>query len=77
VVHGDWSEWTLWSECPASCGGSVRSRTRACDSPSPENGGLDCVGEDLITEFCGKYKGLLQWPFILWTTKDAAAYGFH
>ena len=43
LVHGGWGDWTVWEECPVSCGGADQGRTRACDSPAPEFGGDDCT----------------------------------
>ena len=52
----------MYSSCSASCGVSLKTRNRACDSPPPQFGGLSCVGlsnETLqcATQLCpfGKY----------------------
>ena len=42
LVHGSWSEWEEWSECPATCGQGTQTRIRHCNSPAPEYGGDDC-----------------------------------
>ncbi|XP_027005082.2 SCO-spondin isoform X2 [Tachysurus fulvidraco] len=42
--NGGWSEWTSWTECTKSCGGGVRSRRRACNSPATEGDGDFCEG---------------------------------
>ncbi|XP_059158286.1 sushi, von Willebrand factor type A, EGF and pentraxin domain-containing protein 1-like, partial [Physella acuta] len=42
-VNGQFGHWSPWSECSASCGGGVSSRSRACDNPPPKNGGLPCT----------------------------------
>ena len=36
-INGGWSEW---SDCSASCGGGIQTRT--CTNPEPKNGGSDC-----------------------------------
>ncbi|KAK7448538.1 hypothetical protein BaRGS_00040086 [Batillaria attramentaria] len=51
-VSGGWGEWAEWSVCSKSCRGGGRTRQRACDSPSPMHGGLECLGEQNQTEFC-------------------------
>ena len=44
-VDGNWGHWEHWSTCSVTCGGGNRQRFRACDSPSPANGGEPCSGE--------------------------------
>ncbi|KAL3870903.1 hypothetical protein ACJMK2_038934 [Sinanodonta woodiana] len=51
-VNGNWSEWTVWTVCSASCGGGSMSRSRSCDSPSPGPYGLSCTGQAQETEIC-------------------------
>ena len=43
-VNGNWSPWSTWSSCSATCGGGKRTRTRTCTNPAPANGGKDCEG---------------------------------
>ncbi|XP_071100623.1 properdin-like [Haliotis cracherodii] len=47
-MDGAFGEWSSWSgECSTTCGLNVRyvrRRNRTCDSPKPQNGGLDCQG---------------------------------
>ncbi|XP_048245093.1 uncharacterized protein LOC124148984 [Haliotis rufescens] len=55
IVNGGWSGWSLWSDCSATCGQTgLRSRSRHCDSPAPQHGGLDCKGETTQAEPCNR-----------------------
>jgi len=64
VVAGGWGSWNSWTSCSVTCGGGgQRTRQRACDNPSPSNGGADCSGSSSEQESCnsstacpGKYK---------------------
>ncbi|KAL4223846.1 hypothetical protein ACF0H5_017311 [Mactra antiquata] len=51
-VNGQWSDWQEWAQCVTSCGPGTRSRTRACDSPAPSNGGQTCTGDSTDTIQC-------------------------
>uniref|UniRef100_A0A8D2L3M7 SCO-spondin n=1 Tax=Varanus komodoensis TaxID=61221 RepID=A0A8D2L3M7_VARKO len=50
---GGWGAWSPWTGCTVSCGGGMRSRTRACDSPAPQGGGDYCEGPPTQVEACG------------------------
>uniref|UniRef100_H9GNM8 SCO-spondin n=1 Tax=Anolis carolinensis TaxID=28377 RepID=H9GNM8_ANOCA len=50
---GGWGSWGQWTPCTVSCGGGMRSRTRACDSPAPQGGGDYCEGPPTQLEACG------------------------
>ena len=41
---GGWGPWGPWSSCSRSCGGGLRSRSRACDQPPPQGLGDYCEG---------------------------------
>ena len=49
-----------------TCGGGLRSRTRLCDNPPPQNNGKQCLGEDEELQACnseacsGKNKSLIS-----------------
>jgi hypothetical protein len=43
-VDGAWSDWSVWGDCSAECGGGTSTSVRECNSPAPENGGTDCEG---------------------------------
>uniref|UniRef100_UPI0035900F1F hemicentin-1 n=1 Tax=Myxine glutinosa TaxID=7769 RepID=UPI0035900F1F len=51
-VDGAWSAWGAWRACSASCGGGVRNRIRACNSPAPGHGGRPCEGSGSQIEAC-------------------------
>lgn len=44
-INGGWSDWTK-SECDAECGPGKVTLSRTCTNPIPQNGGLECVGND-------------------------------
>ncbi|XP_052231834.1 SCO-spondin-like [Dreissena polymorpha] len=48
-VDGQWGSWTAWSSCSSQCN---QTRSRACDTPAPINGGIDCPGTTLQTKSC-------------------------
>ena len=53
TVDGGWTEWTGWSECPATCGGATQKRTRTCTNPTPSGAaGRDCIGISSQFELC-------------------------
>ncbi|KAJ7322393.1 hypothetical protein JRQ81_018680, partial [Phrynocephalus forsythii] len=52
AVHGGWTPWSPWSDCPATCGHSTQIRTRACINPPPRNKGLPCPGPETQAQNC-------------------------
>lgn len=52
TMHGGWTSWSAWSECSATCGVAVKTRTRTCTNPSPAFGGRVCVGQDRSEVLC-------------------------
>ena len=40
-----WKSWGNWADtvCTKTCGGGIHTRLRSCNSPSPENGGQQCL----------------------------------
>ena len=35
AVNGGYSNWTRWSNCSATCGNGVMTRSRQCNNPTP------------------------------------------
>ncbi len=61
-VNGGWGQWTAWGQCNAL---RQRTRTRLCNTPLPQNGGLMCPGLAQETgqcpaagRFCGSPPGV-------------------
>ncbi|XP_012879964.1 PREDICTED: thrombospondin-2 [Dipodomys ordii] len=51
---GRWSPWSPWSACTVTCAGGIRERSRVCNSPEPQHGGKDCVGDLKEHQMCNK-----------------------
>ncbi|XP_030052234.1 SCO-spondin [Microcaecilia unicolor] len=51
-VNGNWSEWTPWSQCSATCGIGLQSRYRFCTDPPPSGSGKPCFGPDHENQPC-------------------------
>merc|ERR1712179_796017 len=51
-VDGGFSTWDEWGPCTVECGGGDQTRSRRCDSPPPQFGGADCVGELFECQRC-------------------------
>ncbi|KAF4095523.1 hypothetical protein G5714_023126 [Onychostoma macrolepis] len=51
-VDGGWTPWSVWSDCPVTCGKGKQIRTRACINPPPRNNGTDCTGPERDTRGC-------------------------
>ncbi|KAK7487427.1 hypothetical protein BaRGS_00021389, partial [Batillaria attramentaria] len=52
VLDGQYGQWSEWGQCTRTCGGGEQIRTRACDSPMPQNGGQHCSGPEEETQDC-------------------------
>ena len=46
LVRGDWTEWTIWTECSQTCHHGNQTRYRTCVNPLPESG-LELVCGDV------------------------------
>ncbi|XP_061166391.1 neurogenic locus Notch protein-like [Saccostrea echinata] len=52
VVDGSWRSWGEWSSCSVTCGNGTQHRSRVCNDPAPNNGGLDCLGSNTERQTC-------------------------
>lgn len=70
-IDGGWSSFSGWFQCDYEMSGQKKTdendasycscRRRNCDSPSPSNGGSDCVGLDLEVTNCTMNGGWTEW----------------
>ncbi|XP_078703551.1 SCO-spondin-like [Branchiostoma floridae x Branchiostoma belcheri] len=72
-VDGEWSPWSSWSHCSATCVGNSgvvgqQVRYRSCDSPAPAYGGQECEGEYMQSEDCGADRCPIDGNWTPWTT---------
>lgn len=51
-VDGGFSMWSSFGDCSKTCGGGLHTRTRQCNNPSPQHGGVDCVGKKEESQLC-------------------------
>ncbi|KAJ8277520.1 hypothetical protein GJAV_G00076090, partial [Gymnothorax javanicus] len=51
-VDGGWTPWSVWSDCPVTCGRGTQIRTRACINPPPRNNGTHCPGPEREAQDC-------------------------
>ncbi|XP_063404645.1 thrombospondin-2-like [Mytilus trossulus] len=54
VVHGSWSSYDPWNNCPVTCGGTSNNqhRSRYCNKPQPSCGGSTCSGTSKQYQIC-------------------------
>ncbi|CAF1679281.1 unnamed protein product [Rotaria magnacalcarata] len=50
-IDGGWSVWAQ-SPCSSTCGIGYRVRQRNCTNPTPQFGGIYCLGSSMDTIFC-------------------------
>ena len=55
-IDGNWGAWSSWSECSATCGGGIRTKTRECNDPPSAFNGDDCQGLSIEESECKAQK---------------------
>ncbi len=50
----EWTTWSEWGDCSATCGGGMRQRIRQCANPTLRNGQLVCDGEAIEEVRCSE-----------------------
>ena len=63
LVDGNFSEWSSYSDCSASCGSGTSYRTRKCNNPEPQYGGKPCYGDSLESKNCKQAECPSKKPF--------------
>uniref|UniRef100_A0A671NHA6 Semaphorin-2A n=1 Tax=Sinocyclocheilus anshuiensis TaxID=1608454 RepID=A0A671NHA6_9TELE len=62
---GGFGQWSPWQACNHDDGGEGTStcqcRTRACDNPRPQCGGMKCVGANIQVANCSRNGGWTPW----------------
>uniref|UniRef100_A0A671K284 Semaphorin-5B-like n=1 Tax=Sinocyclocheilus anshuiensis TaxID=1608454 RepID=A0A671K284_9TELE len=62
---GGFGQWSPWQACNHDDGGEGTStcqcRTRACDNPRPQCGGMECVGANIEVANCSRNGGWTPW----------------
>ena len=52
LVNGGWSEFAPITTCSLTCGEGTRTWKRECNSPKPDIGGLQCIGQSSEIRSC-------------------------
>ena len=67
-IHGNYSEWSVFSSCSKTCGNGIKRRTRNCSNPKPKHGGRNCSNlglgieeKDCNTQPCPINGGYSKW----------------
>ncbi|XP_075444784.1 SCO-spondin-like [Ascaphus truei] len=66
-LDGGWGLWTSWTPCSQTCGEGTHTRSRECDSPKPQNGGRDCLGDSQQQRDCQSLDCPEEDPWSAWS----------
>ncbi|PFX27737.1 Hemicentin-1 [Stylophora pistillata] len=73
AIDGKYTEWKE-SECSATCGGGVITKTRTCTNPPPQHGGKDCseLGPAQITLSCNQESCAIDGKYTEWKESECS-----
>jgi hypothetical protein len=63
-VDGVWSAWSNYSDCTASCGNGIQTRTRVCNYQS--DGGQPCYGSATQSISCNTNISCPGWDVLIY-----------
>lgn len=68
-IHGNYSDWSVFSNCSKTCGNGIQTRTRNCSNPKPKYGGRDCsnLGLELEVKECNSQPCPVNGGYSTWT----------
>ncbi|WAR25855.1 CADN-like protein [Mya arenaria] len=77
-MNGNWSDWSMWSQCDVTCESGHAHRWRNCSNPAPQPGGNICTGVDSESRACKLNECPVQYPLngMYVTTEGLQIYAF-
>ena len=68
-IHGNYSQWSVFSNCSKSCGTGIKTRNRKCSNPAPKYGGRNCssVGLGFEVAECNTHPCSIDGGYSIWT----------
>ncbi|XP_053322587.1 SCO-spondin-like [Spea bombifrons] len=73
LLDGGWGPWSPWTSCSQTCGKGIQTRSRKCDSPTPQNGGRDCQAEGQQQRDCQDVECPEPGPWSEWSPWSACS----
>ncbi|KAL9971012.1 hypothetical protein ACROYT_G023488 [Oculina patagonica] len=69
-VDGNYTTWSNWTACSATCGEGTTTRTRSCTNPPPLHGGRDCtdIGSNIEIQPCKNQDCLVNGDYSEWSS---------
>uniref|UniRef100_A0A7M5WU20 Uncharacterized protein n=1 Tax=Clytia hemisphaerica TaxID=252671 RepID=A0A7M5WU20_9CNID len=54
-INGGWTSWTPYTSCSKTCGGGIKTISRYCRNPVPQDGGKSCSGRSTYSRSCNTF----------------------